>query len=1416
MAIATRRRSFARAMLMTALLLAATGSAASESAQSDGAESASGAAGQASSESASAEQAASECLDSPPLKTTFRQSETSADAAQVVYADCTIVTITATTTSDGTKSIDASDMGIQVVESFPQVDQVILAKNAIATIEESDDDAVVALTLDNNQVTSVGENDLTDGVTSLSLRNNSISTLQAFALGNSLLDLDMSDNSIPKLSNWEMPTHLESFTCEDCDVQIIAGVSFPSSMSLSTFDLVNSAVSSFEVSNSSVQIFEDLGEVQVTTTGTNCSDTRATLRVVRSMNLCVLSDADFDDKYSLGGSASSTSGNDTSGGGQAGGGNGSGLSSWMMLAMICLGALLACVLGGLAFVVYRRRQKLRDRALKDEESLAFESDASSSSKAMTKFVPGNSATMTRTGRTDSAPDTLLGNSALLYVANDIRTDDEVLQYRLLQEDVVRGKLIAKGGYGAVYLATFQNETVVMKQLLPDRARNKRWLVGFMDEIRISASLDHPKIVRFLGVTWSSLLDISMVIEYMPHGDLSSALQKQLQRETRDERARDGYSWFHSVGDGDNLKCKSLIALDIAEAMVYLHSFESPIIHRDLKPKNVLLSDTWEAKLTDFGISRERSEDQTMTAEIGTISWIAPEVLRGEQYSEKADVYSFGVILTELDTCRRPYSDGLPDDDNRGGSNKHSNTRIAVLVSAGSLKPNVHADCPRSVRQLVDKCLSYDPEDRPSALQIHYELRNLELGDEELADSGRRMTRTRSKSSNGQSGRRPFNASKVLDGNSVTSLAVDELPSTVTTLSLKDNGLSSLSDFSFGDKLLGLDASDNTIPDLSGWEMPPQLQVFTCRGCDVKELSGVILPPSGSLTSLDLTDSAVASFEVANSSFPLLQGLGWMALTTTNATCSDASATRELVQSVGLCVLSDAVYSNKYSLAAASASQGISEKPESGGPQNSTQPIVDVGGSGTPKDDATSWMLVAMISGAALLLVLIGGVVAYLIHRHRRTHSSKDFTEESVSDCHLVDEEATSSNAGCGVDTAGDTITRTLRSGTRTTETSGAAGSDKRRGTASSSRSGPSLRALANDIRTDGEMLRFRLLQQEVVRGKLLAKGGYGAVYLASFRGQTVVMKQLLPDRARDPRMLHSFMDEIRVCASLDHPKVVAFLGFTFSSLADLAVVLEHMPHSDLASLLHRQLQRETRDPAARDAYGWFHSTRASGRGLKCKSLVALDIAEAMVYLHSFESPIIHRDLKPKNVLLSDTWEAKLTDFGVSRERSEDQTMTAEIGTISWIAPEVLRGERYSEKADVYSFGVILTELDTCRRPYSDGLPTDSNRKRSNTRIAVLVSAGALRPSLAPDCPRSVRDLVAKCLDVDPSKRPSALQLHFELRNLELAIEELATSGRRLRRARSAPRRVNSRPPRRSTAHNGRRKRSEPQLVRPEQ
>ncbi|TMW55082.1 hypothetical protein Poli38472_013844 [Pythium oligandrum] len=142
----------------------------------------------------------------------------------------------------------------------------------------------------------------------------------------------------------------------------------------------------------------------------------------------------------------------------------------------------------------------------------------------------------------------------------------------------------------------------------------------MDEIRMCVKLDHPKIVEFVGISWSSLMDIAVVIEFMAGGDLATALQTQ--------DSANPQHWFESSA---MLKSKTFLALDMIEALVYLHSFASPIIHRDLKSRNVLLTADGEAKLS---ISRELSLDETMTGEVGTVAWIAPEVLQGERYSER--------------------------------------------------------------------------------------------------------------------------------------------------------------------------------------------------------------------------------------------------------------------------------------------------------------------------------------------------------------------------------------------------------------------------------------------------------------------------------------------------------------------------------------------------------------------------------------------------------------------------------------------------------------------------------------------------------------------------------------------------------------------------------------------------------------
>lgn len=299
-----------------------------------------------------------------------------------------------------------------------------------------------------------------------------------------------------------------------------------------------------------------------------------------------------------------------------------------------------------------------------------------------------------------------------YLSNDIRTDAALLPFRIAQDELEVVSKVASGGYGSIFHATYRGRDVAVKQILPEKARNPAALQSFMDEIRMCAALEHPRIVAFIGVAWSTLVDVAVVIEFMSRGDLSSTLRTVDSPHPSD--------WFQP---SHHLKPKRELALEIAEALVYLHSFERPIVHRDLKARNVLLDAAGDAKLSDFGVSRELSIEDTMTGDVGTVAWIAPEVLQGRQYSERADLYSFGVLLVELDTCRHPYDkaalaaagDLAPP---------VTNTLIAMRVCAGSLAPVVSPQCPPGVAALVRRCLSFDPQDRPTAVELHYELRGI--------------------------------------------------------------------------------------------------------------------------------------------------------------------------------------------------------------------------------------------------------------------------------------------------------------------------------------------------------------------------------------------------------------------------------------------------------------------------------------------------------------------------------------------------------------------------------------------------------------------------------------------------------------------------------------------------------------------
>lgn len=228
--------------------------------------------------------------------------------------------------------------------------------------------------------------------------------------------------------------------------------------------------------------------------------------------------------------------------------------------------------------------------------------------------------------------------------------------------------------------------------LPTSKQQLSHVRGFIDEIKLTSALKHPNIIRFVGVAWSTPERLAMVMEYLPMGDLQAFLKRNNQTLT----------W---------IKAKYSIALGAASAISYLHARRpASLIHRDIKAKNIVLTEQLQPKLIDFSVSRECCGDMTMTAGVGTPYWAASEVLEGERYTEQADIYSFGICLS--DTGDIPFKDICSSNGSR-----LSPFQIINLATTKGLKPDITTDCPTMISEIVMECLRSNPTQRPTAAGI---------------------------------------------------------------------------------------------------------------------------------------------------------------------------------------------------------------------------------------------------------------------------------------------------------------------------------------------------------------------------------------------------------------------------------------------------------------------------------------------------------------------------------------------------------------------------------------------------------------------------------------------------------------------------------------------------------------------------
>ena len=240
---------------------------------------------------------------------------------------------------------------------------------------------------------------------------------------------------------------------------------------------------------------------------------------------------------------------------------------------------------------------------------------------------------------------------------------------------------------------------------------------------------------------------------------------------------------------------------------------------------------------------------------------------------------------------------------------------------------------------------------------------------------------------------------------------------------------------------------------------------------------------------------------------------------------------------------------------------------------------------------------------------------------------------------------------------------------------------------------------------------------------LIGQGAFGEVKKAYWRKTLVSVKFLKPAFENNEKQVIPFIEEFNLLKQLRHPNILLYIGGNISGNQHF-LVTEYCENGNLFEFLH-----------GRDAADLADVERIS---------LALEIAQGINYLHSFKPPILHRDLKSLNILLDKNYVAKIADFGWARLRNEH--MTKQRGTFQWMAPEVISKENYTEKADVYSFGIILWEFWSKDPPYKGIKAKDVAKK--------ILTNKDFRPVIPDEVPEEIADLMECCWDNDPQKRPT--------------------------------------------------------------
>ncbi|XP_024977073.1 wall-associated receptor kinase 2-like [Cynara cardunculus var. scolymus] len=267
---------------------------------------------------------------------------------------------------------------------------------------------------------------------------------------------------------------------------------------------------------------------------------------------------------------------------------------------------------------------------------------------------------------------------------------------------------------------------------------------------------------------------------------------------------------------------------------------------------------------------------------------------------------------------------------------------------------------------------------------------------------------------------------------------------------------------------------------------------------------------------------------------------------------------------------------------------------------------------------------------------------------------------------------------------------------------------------------------------------------------VIGQGGFGIVYKGILADKTTVA--IKKSKSIDENQIEQFINEVIILSEISHPNVVKLLGCCLETQTPL-LVYEFVANKTVFHHLHEKYEI---------------SSMAFERRLN----LAAQISEALAHIHS-STQIIHRDVKSSNILLTDDFTAKVSDFGISRFIPVDEThlQTLVHGTLGYIDPEYFRSGILTVKSDVYSFGMVLVELLTGRKVFSPdgteselGLATFFVSSMERGRLIQVLDDRVRNDGVNEHIEHLAR-LAKDCVELEGKKRPTMKEVKEKLEEL---------------------------------------------------